>query len=86
MGKTLSYDARTLTPDAPAYPCGLIAKSFFTDRFALFKLDDEGVAIINPIDIDSTKISWDTDREFKFKNLEGDWKLKQWMDVEDPHF
>ena len=87
MGKVKAYDGTTtLTPDAPAYPCGLIAKSFFTDRFKLFKIDDQGVADTTPIGIDTTKISWDTDREFKFKNLDGDWKSKQWLNVEDPHF
>ena len=44
MGKVLAVDGVTkLVPDDPAYPCGLIAKSFFTDRFKLFKTDDQGV-------------------------------------------
>ena len=77
MGKTISFDGTTtLDPDAPAYPCGLIAKSVFTDRFTLYKVDDQGVADTTPIGVDSTQISWDTDREFKFKNLEGDEKKK----------
>ena len=36
-----------------------------------FKINDEGIA-------------WESDKEYKFKNLEGDeWRQKQWLNVED---
>ena len=55
MGKVFAFDQVTkLDPDAPAYPCGLIAKSVFTDRFTLYKMDDQGVADTTPIGVDST--------------------------------
>lgn len=60
-----SLDGAPLDPQAAAYPCGLVAKSFFTDKFKSFKSKD---GIDYPID--STKIAWDSDVEYKFKNLE----------------
>ena len=31
---------KPLDPDAPAIPCGLIAKSMFTDTYRLFKVEE----------------------------------------------
>jgi len=76
-------DSTPLVADEPAYPCGLVAKSFFNDTFTL--KNDAGVEI----DINSDNIAWKSDVEYKFKNLplaEAEWKKKQWHDVEDPHF
>lgn len=53
--------------DQPAIPCGLVAKSVFNDEYKL--ADSEG----NSIDINSTDISWNSDRDYKFKNTEGNW-------------
>ena len=72
-----------LNPDAPAIPCGLVAKSVFTDRYTL-QLNG------NKIDINETDISWESDRLWKFKNVDEDkdkdsnkWKTIQWLDMRD---
>lgn len=64
-------------------PCGLVAKSFFNDTYVL-KLNTE------KINIDENGIAWDSDKEYKFKVLEGNNKttgkpLKDlyWMNVTD---
>ena len=34
----MNYDgSKTLNPEGPAFPCGLVAKSYFTDSYALYK-------------------------------------------------
>ena len=75
--------APALIDDEPAYPCGLVAKSLFNDTFSLTPVDDAGVATGPNININDDNIAWESDREYKFKNLEGDLKAKQWTDVED---
>jgi hypothetical protein len=37
----ISVNGKRLSDDAPAIPCGLIAKSFFNDTFRLFENDQE---------------------------------------------
>jgi hypothetical protein len=36
--------------------------------------------------IDETGIAWESDKEYKFKNLDSDWENRQWLDVKDEHF
>ena len=63
-----------------AFPCGLVAKSFFTDKFSSLKLQEDGTEFT----INSEGIAWASDKEYKFKNLdEEDYMKKQWMDVTD---
>ena len=57
--------------DAPAIPCGLIAKSFFTDSFTLMKEGVEGSPDIK-INISSENIAWTSDRDYAFKNIKAD--------------
>ena len=66
-----------LDKDAVAYPCGLIAKSLFTDTYSISTMGTDPKVV----EIDSSDIAWKSDVEFKFKNQEGDWEKKQWMDV-----
>ena len=54
-----------------------MAKSFFNDTFELWQGDTN-------ITINDKNIAWDSDRAFKFKNLNRpDWRDIQWIDVED---
>lgn len=64
MGVTTSVNGETLDPDAIAYPCGLIAKSVFTDSYALSSTED----MLTPVTIDESDIAWKSDVTFKFKN------------------
>ncbi len=43
-------------------PCGLVAKSFFNDKYAINKNTE----------IVQKGIAWDSDKEYKFKNWAGD--------------
>lgn len=80
MGKTIAVDGETeLDPDAIAYPCGLVAKTFFNDTFELYLGQQH-------IEFDTSDIAWNSDVEFRFKNQADNWDQKQWLDVEDPHF
>lgn len=81
LGKETTYDGTEISENAPANPCGLIAKSFFNDEYKLLTNDDK------EIDIDETNIAWEADKELKFSRpKDKDWKKIQWMDVENEHF
>lgn len=86
IGKPLlAYDGTTtLDPLAVAIPCGLIAKSVFTDRYQISTASN--FAQGSDVTIDSSDIAWRSDTEFKFKNQEGNWQEKQWLDITDQHF
>lgn len=72
----------TLGTNDPAIPCGLVAKSVFTDRYNL-SLDG------NAVSIDEKGIAWESDIEYKFANMKSglpsgkDWKDVQWLDMEN---
>ena len=76
LGRDVAIDGTKLDPEEPAFPCGLVAKSFFNDTFELWK---EGSVNIT---IDSSNIAWKSDVEYKFKNL-NDPKFEsiQWQNV-----
>ena len=72
LGMKFAYDGKTLlVPDAPAFPCGLVAKSLFNDTLELFEIDPETGLRYNdkPIEVYDEKITWETDMKYKFKNL-----------------
>ena len=95
MGKTQSITGATLAENDVAIPCGLIAKSFFDDKFKFqwFKLDGDDNFhhwnVINdfgessPLNVDETNIAWKADKELKYKNVD---KARQWIDMTDEHF
>lgn len=69
------------TLDEPAYPCGLVAKSYFNDTFELY--DNS----LTNITIDDSNIAWKSDVDYKFENLaQANWEDIQWMDVTNQHF
>jgi len=57
---------KEMPAEDPATPCGLVAKSLFTDSYSGFTVKGEATGI----DIKEDKIAWATDKEFKFKNVE----------------
>lgn len=50
-----------LDPSGVAWPCGLVAKSFFNDTFALYNTSGR-------VAINENGIAWESDKEYKFKN------------------
>lgn len=80
-----AYDNTTLlVQDAAAFPCGLVAKSYFNDTFELWRTD-AGVQV-NNISIADNDIAWESDVKYKFKNMEGEWQKKQWTNIENRKF
>jgi len=49
------------------YPCGLLANAFFNDTFSLWTSVGGGVPV--PLAVQSSGISWPTDRSTKFKRV-----------------
>ena len=47
-----------MADDAPAIPCGLVAKSFFNDTFKLIKKVNGNVDEANAVEILETEIAW----------------------------
>ncbi len=62
--------------DAPAYPCGLIAKSMFNDTYVL--TDSQG----NKVEINEHDIAWEDNKD-RYKNAD---LSKQWIDVTNGTF
>lgn len=52
-----------LNASDPATPCGLVAKSVFTDKYNMTTSTGTKVSI------DETGIAWESDIEYKFKNI-----------------
>jgi len=68
----------TLDPDKDVNPCGLRAKYYFTDTFALSTTSGSSITI------DQTKISHSVDRNSRFKNSKN-YMTEQWKDKESEH-
>ena len=69
-------DNTVLNPNDIAVPCGLVAKTFFNDRFS-FKIGSENLVV------DETNIAFGKDKKLFNKNPD---KSKQWIDMTDEHF
>jgi len=78
---TKAVDGKTaLVGTEPANPCGLIAKSLFTDRYTLM---EDGQALT----ANTQGIAWQSDIDYKFKRLDAaNWNTIQWADVTNEHF
>ena len=81
MNKKTSMTNEELKDDDLAIPCGLIAKSFFNDEYALYK---NSISNDNKITIDEKDIAWQADKDIKYKNTND--LSKQWIDMTDEHF
>ena len=81
MNKKTSMTNEELKDDDLAIPCGLIAKSFFNDKYALYK---NSISNDNKITIDEKDIAWQADKDIKYKNTND--LSKQWIDMTDEHF
>mmetsp|Transcript_44771 Transcript_44771/g.43356 ORF Transcript_44771/g.43356 Transcript_44771/m.43356 type:complete len:177 (-) Transcript_44771:36-566(-) len=82
-----------MNPGGPAYPCGLVAKSFFNDTYVLFSLDSNGNRLQPAVTINETDIAWESDVQYKFRNAYENlpsgvstWQEVQWIDIENEHF
>ena len=70
----------------PAVPCGLVAKSFFNDKYYFRKQGDTDFATIN-----DTGIAWESDLKYKFANVPDtkvnnvtkSWDKIQWIDMKN---
>ncbi|CAI2373757.1 unnamed protein product [Moneuplotes crassus] len=74
LGRSTSYGGTPLDPDAPANPCGLIAKTLFTDTYS-----------ISDYSIDETNIAWDSDVDDTFGQPANASNI-QWVSSIDEHF
>lgn len=81
MNKKTSMTNEELKDDDLAIPCGLIAKSFFNDEYALYK---NSISKDNKITIDEKDIAWQADKDIKYKNTND--LSKQWIDMTNEHF
>lgn len=83
MGVTKSFDGTDLDQTATAYPCGLIAKSVFTDKYTLSTVSFQDAnydAATDDVSFDESNIAWKSDRK-KFQNQAGNWESIQWLDM-----
>lgn len=72
-----------LSDDAVAFPCGLIAKSFFNDTYTIKPVASGS----QPVYINETGIAWAADLELKYKRPENKTLLnKMWIDTTNEHF
>ena len=69
-------DNTVLNPNDIAVPCGLVAKTFFNDRFS-FKIGSENLVV------DETNIAFGKDKKLYDKNPD---PSKQWIDMTNEHF
>ena len=74
----MSYTGNALNDNDLAYPCGLIGKYRFTDRFAFMNSNS------TTIPIDSSTIAHTNDKDLKFKNVKNSENI-QWLDHEQQH-
>ena len=87
MGKENTMPVKGNTPlkgDDVAIPCGLIAKSYFDDKFINWNIKSKfygepGKTLF----VNEKDIAWKADKELKYKNVD---LKRQWIDMTDEHF
>jgi hypothetical protein len=82
LGLNKSIDGTVLTPDTPANPCGLIAKSLFNDQYNLTNNSD---VTKTALFVNESDIAWASDKSLKYARPPGYGSI-QWHDVMDEHF
>ena len=75
--KDFSLNAQRYPEDEVAFPCGLIAKSFFRDNFTLWQMSGK------EINVTTKEITYKKDRD-DLSNV--GMKDNQWLDITDEHF
>lgn len=75
--KDFSLNAQRYPENEVAFPCGLIAKSFFRDNFTLWQMSGK------EINVTTEEITYKKDRD-DLSNV--GMKDNQWLDVTDEHF
>lgn len=80
--KYMSYGNIPLIPNNTAWPCGLSAKSYFQDKFSLFKIEN---STKKSVFINETMITSQYEREYAYINIPES-KEVAWTNVEDEHF
>ena len=84
MKKLVSVNNTTLNEDDVAFPCGLVAMSYFNDSMSLYRSPiDEADLTVGNITIADDDIAWESDVQYKFFNLPEDWQAKQWTNIEN---
>lgn len=85
---TKSVKGLDLKPNDVAFPCGIMARSFFNDSFTVYKLKEDGTRdSLLPINVTSEGIAWSDDKKYKYKNLPtSEMNSRQWLDIEDERF
>lgn len=58
-----NHNKAPLDPEAPAIPCGLIAKSFFNDTYELAYSNG------TKVNINEEGIAWSADMYYRYKNI-----------------
>ena len=80
----MNYDRIVKNKDNVAWPCGVIAKYLFNDKFNWIA-DTEGKGKFN-VTIDDSNIAHSVDIDHKFKRNEAVYlRSGYWTDIEDPH-
>jgi len=85
LGIYKTLDGTILTPDMPANPCGLIARSVFNDTYKLQYRGSDGVTLNTNVFINETDIAWPEDKLYRFIKPENYTSI-QWLDINDEHF
>jgi hypothetical protein len=75
LGNPHTVSKKLLLPEDAANPCGLVAKSFFTDSYNLTKSNGTTNFTLN-----EKGIAWESDIKYKFKNLQDPPPGTTWQD------
>ena len=78
IGATVAIDGTPLDPNAVAIPCGVAARTLFSDSYQLTNTDSGTTYTIR-----ENGIAWESDVKHRFKNVD---VSRQWLNIEDERF